>query len=461
MVNENRKIYPLAALNKSLEGFIRDNFALKSFWVIAEITKCQEKNGHYYLDLADSKDGKRIAEMAANMWFSTFNRVNSELNGELTQIFKAGNKVLLDVRIEFHVIYGLKLNILNVDPTITYGEIEKQKKETIQRLKKEGLFDLQRQLKLPAIIKKIALIGSPNTSGYRDFLTELLQNSIYTNFKVKEFPATVQGDRAINEIIKALSKAQGYDVDVIIIVRGGGSKMDLHVFNEYAIAKAIANSKIPVITGIGHESDEVVADIVSNQYEITPTAVAKFLYQRAGIFRSELQAGFDAVMKMALGMVGQFKDEFNHTSKYLIHYTQVLLKDENSTLRESVHDLRISANELIDNAYFKLDLMLNQAGNHALNFIALKKSTELNIPLERAVVHAKNSIDRNRLKLENQAELLDLLNPESLLKKGYTLSTINDIDLHRYTGELIGAELKTLTHKNLITSEVKSVKSND
>lgn len=457
-MKDNRKIYPLAALNRSLEGFIRDNFALKSFWVIAEITKCQEKNGHYYLDLADSKDGKRVAEMSANMWFSTFNRVNQDLNGELVTIFIAGNKVLLDVRIEFHTIYGLKLNILNVDPTITYGEIEKQKKATIERLKNEGLFVLQKQLYLPAIIKKIALIGSPNTSGYRDFLSELTSNAIYTNFKVKEFPATVQGERAINEVVKAIQNAQNYNVDVIVLVRGGGSKMDLNVFNEYAIAREIAESKIPVITGIGHETDEVVADIVAFNHQITPTAVAKFLYQRAGVFRSELQSGFDAVIKIALGMIGQFKDEFNHTSKYLVHYTQVLLKDENHQMRDILHDLRIAAHDLLDDQRFNLNLQLNQAANFALNFVNLKKSTELIAPYETIQVHAKNTIERNRIGLKNQEELLTYLNPEYLLKKGYTLSTIENIDVQKYTGELLGAELKTLTDSRLIISEVKSVK---
>ena len=225
-LEETRNIYTLSALNQSLERFIRDNFALKNFWVLAEITKVQEKNGHYYLDLADSKEGKRVAEIAANMWFNTFNRVNTQLNGELPSIFKHGNKSLINIRIEFHPIYGLKLNILDVDPSITYGEIEKLKKETILRLKSEGLFTRQKAIYLPAIVKKIALVGSPNTSGYRDFLTEVLNNKIYTNFKVKEFSASVQGDYAVKEIVAAIKKANEYSVDLIIVVRGGGSKMD-------------------------------------------------------------------------------------------------------------------------------------------------------------------------------------------------------------------------------------------
>jgi exodeoxyribonuclease VII large subunit len=460
-LEDKRNIFSLHALNQSLERHIRDKFALKSYWVIAEITKAQEKNGHHYLELADSKDGKRVAEMSANMWFTTFNRVNTQLNGELATIFKHGNKVLVNVRIEFHPIYGLKLNILDVDPTITYGELEKQKKETIARLKKEGLYDLQQDLKLPAIIKKVALIGSKNTSGYRDFLSELLENRIYTNFKVKEFSVSVQGDRAMKEVIKAILEAQQYNVDVIVIVRGGGSKMDLNVFNAYDIAKTIAESRVPVITGIGHETDDVVADLVANKYEITPTAVAKFLYVRVGIFKSDLKGAFDTVLKIAQQLIASNKDEFTHTSKYLVHFTQNLLREHNNIIRDSIHQLHIGVTEMIESERSRLNMTLSRVGSYAKNTIELKKSTELNSRLDLIHMLSSNTIERSKIGLNNLAELLMLLNPEELLKKGYTISTIDNVDLINYEGKLDGATLKTLSSQHLITSKIVSVKNHE
>lgn len=460
-MEDKRNIFSLHALNQSLERHIRDKFALKSYWVIAEITKAQEKNGHHYLELADSKDGKRVAEMSANMWFSTFNRVDNQLNGELRTIFKHGNKVLVNVRIEFHTIYGLKLNILDVDPTITYGELEKQKKATIERLKKEELYNLQKDLKLPAIIKKVALIGSQNTSGYRDFLTELLENRIYTNFKVKEFSVSVQGDRATKEVIKAILEAQTYTVDVIVIVRGGGSKMDLNVFNDYEMAKTIAESRVPIITGIGHETDDVVADLVANKYEITPTAVAKFLYVRAGIFKSDLKAAFDNVLKIAQQLIAANKDEFTHTSKYLVHYTQNLLREHNNLIKDSIHELHIGVTEMIESERSKLNLNLSRVGSNAKNIIALKKSTELNSRLDLIHLLSINTIDRSKIGLNNLSDLLTLLNPEELLRKGYTISTINNVDLINYEGELKDATLKTLSSQYLITSKIIDVKSQE
>lgn len=457
-MEETRNIYTLSALNQSLERFVRDNFALKNFWVLAEITKVQEKNGHYYLDLADSKEGKRVAEIAANMWFNTFNRVNTQLNGELPSIFKHGNKILINIRIEFHPIYGLKLNILDVDPSITYGEIEKLKKETILRLKSEGLFTRQKAIYLPAIVKKIALVGSPNTSGYRDFLTELLNNKIYTNFKVKEFSASVQGDYAVKEIVAAINKANEYSVDLIILVRGGGSKMDLNVFNDYEIAKTIALSKLPVITGIGHESDEVVADLVAHHNEITPTAVAKFLYERIGIFASEMNTAFDAIITRIMEIVAGRKDEFYHLSKNLIYATTNTLQTENNIIKDLVHGLELSSSELIETEKSKLELNLSRVRNYALNLIDLKKSTELDSQLEKIMLMGENLVDKSKIHLANLNELLDLLNPEQLLKKGYTISTIENIDIDKYTGELNGGTMKTLSYKTLITSQITDTK---
>lgn len=459
-MEETRNIYTLSALNQSLERFVRDNFALKNFWVLAEITKVQEKNGHYYLDLADSKEGKRVAEIAANMWFNTFNRVNTQLNGELPSIFKHGNKILINIRIEFHPIYGLKLNILDVDPSITYGEIEKLKKETILRLKSEGLFNRQKAIYLPAIVKKIALVGSPNTSGYRDFFTELLNNKIYTNFKVKEFSASVQGDYAVKEIVAAINKANEFSVDLVIVVRGGGSKMDLNVFNDYEIAKTIALSKLPVITGIGHESDEVVADLVAHHNEITPTAVAKFLYERIGIFASEMNTAFDAIITRIMEIVAGRKDEFYHLSKNLIYATTNTLQTENNLIKDLVHGLELSSSELIETEKSKLELNLSRIKNYALNLIDLKKSTELDSQLEKIMLMGENLVDKSKIHLANLNELLDLLNPEQLLKKGYTISTIENIDIDKYTGELNGGIMKTLSYKTLITSKITDTKKN-
>ncbi|MGB1103926.1 MAG: exodeoxyribonuclease VII large subunit [Crocinitomicaceae bacterium] len=459
-MSTEKKTYSLAQLNQSLERFIRDNFAYKHFWVVAEITKTQEKNGHHYLELADSVDGKRVAEMSANMWFSTFTQVNRRLNNELVKLFKAGNKVLLQVKIEFHTIYGLKLNIIDVDPDITYGDLERQKKETIKRLEKEHLINRQQAQYLPPVIKKIALIGSPNTSGYRDFMTQLLKNDVFNNFKLKEFPAAVQGEKAIEQILNAIAQANLYNVDAIVIVRGGGSKMDLHVFNDYQIAKAIALSNIPVITGIGHETDESVADLVAFRDEITPTAVAKFLYVRAAVFRSNIETSFDQIIKIVQGIIAGRKEEFYHLNKYLGHYAKDMIVTHQRELGDIIHEIHIGSREKLDAERSRLRLQLNKIGNEALNKIELKKSSDLDAKMDKIQMYASNFLDQNRIKISNLNDLLAYLNPEELLRKGYTISSVDDQELNQLSEKFIGKKMRTLSHKWLVESEVKNVKPN-
>lgn len=459
-MNEGKKIFSLTALNRSLDRFICVNFAEKLFWVVAEVTRSQEKNGHHYIELADSVEGKTTAEMSATFWFTQYNRINEKLNGILPDIFQNGNKVLILVRIEFHPIFGLKLNIQDVDTSITFGEIEKQKQETIEKLKAEGLFQRQKSLYLPLIAKRIILIGSPNTSGYRDFYSELMNNNIYTNFLIKEIPAAVQGNRAVTELVKAIQKAGEYTADLIVIVRGGGSKMDLNVFNQYEVAKAVCQAKLPIITGIGHESDEVVADLVARKFYITPTAAAKSIYIAIGIFKSNMSTAFDTILKKSMGLLAASKNEFQHVSKYLVHFTQMSLKEHNEFIRKAIHKLQLGGMDVLDNERYRVDLLLNRAGSYGLNYIELKKSTELTVQLDIIQLHAQNLIDKKRVTLINLNDVLNLLNPESLLKKGYTISTIDGIDLYAFKGDLKGAELKTLSNKYLISSTITHVKKN-
>ncbi|WP_072032192.1 exodeoxyribonuclease VII large subunit [Crocinitomix catalasitica] len=453
-----KNIFSLTALTRSIERLVQNQLGDRLFWIVAEVVKIQEKNGHNYLHLVDSEEGKTTAEMDATLWFTTFNRINTKLNNELPGILAKGNKVLLQVKVEFHAVFGMKLNVFDVDPSITYGEIEKLKKETLDRLQKEGLLYLQKQLYLPPMIKKIGIIGSPNSSGYRDFINELFENQIFSNFKVKGFPTRVQGEKAENEIVKAILKAQAYNLDVLVIIRGGGSKMDLNLFNHYNIAKAISESKIPVITGIGHESDDVLSDHVAHISQITPTAVAKFIYLRVGIFKTSVDDAFNKIVSNSERLVSQKKELFKQLSNYIVFYAQETLVVNRNLLRENIHLLHVLSNERFEIERSSLRMKLTKIGHYAINKIELKKNTELFSTMDKIDILTSNTLRQNHVKLDNLNTLLELLNPEELLKKGYTISTINKVDINKFTGELIGSEMKTLTANKVIVSEITKVK---
>jgi len=479
-MSEERKIYSLTQLNQSFEKHIWEQFSQRDFWITAELIKINQKSGHFYIELADSTNDTTTARSFATIWASTYSTIVTDIGLKETQgILQPGNKVLINVKIEFHTIYGLKLKIRAIDPAYSYGEIERKRQEVIKRLKKEGIFDQQKELRLPTIIKRIALIGSPNTSGYRDFENELLVNHDFNKFVIKEFPVRVQGDAAVKEIVAAIKDANRHDADVIVILRGGGSKMDLALFDDYEISKAICNSRLPVITGIGHENDEVVADLVARVTFITPTAVARHIHYAISSFKEIMRELNDKTIQMSLQLLGESKEEFTHFNNYLSHYSRELIHYWRSTFQEKEYEIlqksrtllyegkdalavlshRTSSQlqRLVQQEGSHLERYLDRIGNLSQQKIEREKDVNLNQMLSSVHVLSQQIIDRERIVFSNQEELLALLNPLKILESGYTISTIDDQDV-KNTEVKIGDEMKTLAFNYLITSKVVSKK---
>lgn len=453
-----KKTYTLTQLVESVKNVINSAYGENTYWVSCELVKVNIKGGHYYLELADTQNEVNSAQMRAVIWRTQVLAMQTNFGEEFKQLLQIGNRILFRVSVAFHEIYGLSLTVHDLDPAFTYGEIERKKKQTIEQLQKEGLFDLQKQLKLPLIVKRLILIGSPDTSGYRDFLSEMRGNPIYRNFTIKEIATSVQGDKALAEICAALQEADAYDADAIVLIRGGGSKMDLNVFNDYQICKIIAQLHIPLITGIGHETDEVVADMVAHTRQITPTAVAKFLYVKVGAFRSDLQTGLDRVLTQALTQLALATEKFTNTNQYLTHYFQHIITDYRTVLQAQLHGVQLFATESIVAQKGLLELSLNRGVAAAVHQVQVIKELEFPAILDRVLISAKNQIALAQLHLNGLNEKLDFLNPLKLLEVGYTMSSIGDIDISRYEGEIIGKELITLTNQITVYSTITKIK---
>ena len=453
-----KKTYTLTQLVESVKNVINSAYGENTYWVSCELVKVNIKGGHYYLELADTQNEVNSAQMRAVIWRTQVLALQTNFGEEFKQLLQIGNRILFRVSVAFHEIYGLSLTVHDLDPAFTYGEIERKKKQTIEQLQKEGLFDLQKQLTLPLIVKRIVLVGSPDTSGYRDFLSEMRGNPIYRNFTIKEIATSVQGDKALAEICAALQEADAYDADAIVLIRGGGSKMDLNVFNDYQICKTIAQLHLPLITGIGHETDEVVADMVAHTRQITPTAVAKFLYVKVGAFRSDLQTGLDRVLTQALTQLALATEKFTNTNQYLTHYFQHIITDYRTVLQAQLHGVQLFATESIVAQKGFLELSLNRGVAAAVHQVQVIKELEFPAILDRVLISAKNQIALAQLHLNGLNEKLDFLNPLKLLEVGYTMSSIGDIDISRYEGEIIGKELITLTNQMTVYSTITKIK---
>ena len=256
----------------ALIGEVLDERLAGSFWVKAEISSLSERGGHMYLELVDGK----TAKMRATCWAGTKEMLTAFFESETGQRLQPGLNVLVEAEIQYHPVYGLSLSILGIDPSYTLGDIARQRQQTINQLQKDGLLDAQQLLPLPTLIRRIAVISSPNAAGYEDFKHQLDLSPF--NFHLSLFPATMQGEQAPKSIIAALEEISGFDA--VAIIRGGGATTDLSCFDNYELCAVCAQYEIPIISGIGHTRDISVLDLVAHQALKTPTAVAEWLIHR-------------------------------------------------------------------------------------------------------------------------------------------------------------------------------------
>lgn len=272
---------------------VLSNVYADTYWIRAEISELRENaNGNCYLVLVDKGNADKLIEAKINavIWKSSYTLIKSFFFSETQRNLCPGMKVLVAVSLSFHEQYGLQLNIRNIDPSFTIGDIAKKRQETIHRLKEDGVWDMNRQTELPAPCRRIAVISSDTAAGYGDFRDQLMADNNRFGFVPTLFPAVMQGDQTVQSIIDALDKIyeQIDHFDAVVIIRGGGATTDMAAFDEYDLACNVANFPLPVITGIGHDRDESVVDMVAAIRCKTPTAVAAFLVEKMMELETEL-----------------------------------------------------------------------------------------------------------------------------------------------------------------------------
>ena len=251
------------------------------YWVEAELAECRERGGHCYLELIEKEDTTNtpVAKASAKCWRQTWQMILPYFERTTGQTLRSGMKVLLKVYAQFHEAYGFSWIVTDIDPTYTLGDMARKRQEIIRQLKEEGVFDLQRELCIPRFAKRIAVISAAGAAGYGDFCRQLEENEYGFKFEVTLFPAIMQGEQVESSVVAALNKIYDCirDFDVVVIIRGGGATSDLSGFDTLALAENVAQFPLPIITGIGHDRDESILDMVANTQVKTPTAAAALL----------------------------------------------------------------------------------------------------------------------------------------------------------------------------------------
>ncbi len=272
---ENRRAFSLSEVTTRLNKIITEKTEGKTFWVQAEISsgKIHQKTGHFYCDFIESENGRQVAKMRGMIWESKLTMIQNKFKkAQLEFNLESGNKVTLLCEVQFHPVHGLSLNGVDADPAYALGEIERRRREILLRLEHEGLFDRNKQTRVPLLPKKIGLITSKDSAAYKDFFRTIQQSSFGLTVFLADSP--MQGKNTESGVLRSLKRLSGAQLDLIVILRGGGSKADLAYLDSELIARRIADSPAPVWTAIGHESDTSVLDFVAHSTFKTPTAVA-------------------------------------------------------------------------------------------------------------------------------------------------------------------------------------------
>ena len=454
----NNQAISLYELNNLIKGVLNDTLP-EMVWIRAEMSDVRvNQNGHCYLEFIEKdRIGKTLVAKARGMiWANTFHLLRAYFENSTKQTFSSGLKVLVQVSIEFHELYGFSLTVHDIDPSYTLGDQALNRAAILKQLEEDGVLYLNKELELPLPMNRIAIISSPTAAGYEDFLDQLHKNAFGFVFYTKLFPAIMQGDRSEDSIISALERIYEYQdcFDAVVIIRGGGATSDLSSFDSYLLAASCAQFPLPVITGIGHERDETVLDVVAHTRAKTPTAVAEFLIgnlTETAMELTEISQGIVSLVSQRLQdetvrlSVFETKNSFILKGWYREQET-VLSSARNVLAKGMVRIQRENQNKfafLEDNLKRKsLQLLKDNQSKFSLLEDSLKRSIQQQY---------KEELN----KLETLDKQLHLSSPENILKKGYTL-TMKDGKIVKQSGILRkGDEITTFFPDGKIESIVK------
>ena len=408
--------YTLRQLNLLVREAIEDALP-DEYWVEAELSECRENSGHCYMELIekDERSNTPVARASAKCWRQTWMMVKPYFERTTGQPLRAGMKVLLKVYAQFHEAYGFSWIVSDIDPTYTLGDMARKRQEIIRQLKEEGVFDLQRELRIPTFAKRIAVISAQNAAGYGDFCRQLEDNEYGFRFDVQLFPAIMQGEQVEQSVISALNQIYNLhsplNFDVVVIIRGGGATADLSGFDTLALAENVAQFPIPIITGIGHNRDESILDMVANTRVKTPTAAAALL--------------IDNLLRVLERL-----DDASQRISYAVNQRISNQKTKIATMTTLIPTLAL---RVVGDQRHRIELLENR----------------LPVAIERRLTNQKHLLESLSIKLQG-------FDPQLLLSRGYSITLHNGRAVRDPQQLKPGDEIETRVEKGTIHSVVKS-----
>lgn len=459
---EERSIFTLKQVVHSIRTTIENRYQ-NTYWVKAEMHKLNSyPSGHAFPELVQKENDSIVAQINGTIWNAQLTKINQKFREVVKEPIKEGTTLLMQVKIVYHEIYGLTLQILDIDPSFTLGELQKEREATLKRLHEEGLLNKNQLQSFPLLPKRIAIISADSSKGLSDFMKVLNENPWDYRFFTMLFPAYLQGDLAVSSIQKQLEYIHKvkHHFDVVVIVRGGGGEVGMSCYNNYELCRAIARFELPILTGIGHSTNFTVAEMIAYRNAITPTELADFLIQSFHDFAIPLKEAVLTSKKYCKNLLQFENNNFNQELRAFKSSTQLYRSKALNHLRELSQKVSLTAKssiplnvQRINNQKSVIHQLLKQKfNNEALKIAECNETTKKQI-------HRFATEELNKL---NQLEKhIDLLNPIHILKRGYSITTLNGKALTLNAKMESGQTLITKTADLIIKSEIIEIDKNE
>lgn len=483
-MSDERQIFTLKQVALSIKKTIEERYH-QTYWVKAEMHKLNlYPSGHCFPELLQKEDGKIVAQMTASIWNHNYQRINKRFVEVVKEPLREDSTLLMQVKIVFHETYGLSLQILDIDPNYALGELQRERQETLMRLKKENLLNLNQSLPFPLLPKRIALISADTSKGLSDFRKVIDSNPWNYNFFTFLFQAYLQGDVAvasIQEQLKRIEKVKDH-FDVVVIVRGGGGEVGLSCYNNYELCKAIASFPLPVLTGIGHSTNLTVAEMVAYQNAITPTELGDFLIQSFHDFSIPVKDAIKTIRTYAKNTLEHSKNALNSEVKLFknvtsqrLNETKNLLVNASTSVKSNVKFTLLREREILLNSHksikrsvkdgfltasTRISTLSETVGKNVLFEIKTKR-TELERNVELISKTTNNSMLLQKNKLQQLEQSVKLMDPIQVLKRGYSITTFNGKTISEKNKIEKGMTIFTKTYFGEIESEIIDFKTQD
>lgn len=425
------KALSLYELN-SLVRLSLENTMCDEYWIHAEINELRV-NRHCYIEFAQKDDLSNhvIAKARATIWSNNWPLISAYFEKATGQTLSAGMNVLVKVQVSFHELYGYSLNVTDIDPTYTLGDIARRRQEILDTLKAEGVDTMNKELRMPELLKRVAVISAEGAAGYGDFLNQLNSNDKGLAFQTKLFPAVMQGKNTEPTIIAAL-EAIADDIDswdVVVIIRGGGATTDLSGFDTLALAENVAQFPLPIITGIGHERDYTILDLISHTRVKTPTAAAEYIIHHQEQQLDKVEQFADAISKTALSVIEREKTRLTLvTNKLPTVFTSF-------KVRETA----------------RIDRLLDNISSNAHTSVHTE-TARVDMLSQRLTLLVANQTDREREKINTFSRIINNADPIRILRLGYSITKHNGKVITSYSQVSKGDTIETTLADGTIKS---------